>query len=73
MEAALTVEEELQEAIDAYRDFLGRGGNRGSNAGRSQRQRISELVAGTKDAQAKAERITFEDEEHALADVEVFG
>jgi hypothetical protein len=73
VEAPLTVEQELQQAIESYRDFIGRGGNRGSQAGRQRRQHISELVVEAKDAQFKEERITFEDEEDALADVEVFG
>jgi hypothetical protein len=73
VEAPLTVEQELQEAIESYRDFIGRGGNRGSQAGRQRRQRISSLIVETKDAQFKDERISFADEEKALADVEVFG
>ena len=69
----MSAQEDLKEAVKAYKAFLARGGNRGSQAGRARREHISALMVEVKDERFRAERITKEDEIQAVEHVEVFG
>lgn len=64
---------QLQEALDAWRDFSARGGSRSSQTGRLLRQKISELVQIVKDAEFQEERVTPDDEANAEVDVFAIG
>jgi hypothetical protein len=68
----VSTEEELTVTAAEYRAFIAGGGHRGSHAGRRHRQRISDLVVRVKEARAREERITKDDEVAHYANLDVF-
>lgn len=60
--AEATAAEQLKEKIAEYRAFRKRGGTRGSNADRTRRREISELMIQVRDAAFRAERIEMDEE-----------
>lgn len=65
-QADLTPRIELGRLVAEYKAWRARGGQRGSESGRSRRQRISELVDKVKDEISREETVAHDVDAHAI-------